>query len=178
MPDDNNVILLDDIDKMPFDEAISRVRALMLDVKDDLYKICEITQCDLSEVDREKMNDYLTDAFGDWQASVQGSLEEVAYVFAEASSTCYKTWRRKDQVSNMKIGLVLPNGATVVDYVVDKLGTNAGGYVLCTAQFLSADPFVTWHWWVGDSGAIACSNGHYFDTLEAAVADFKKRANK
>jgi hypothetical protein len=178
MPDDNNVILLDDIDKMPFDEAISRVRALMIDVKDDLYKICEITQCDLTDDDRETMNDYLTNAFGDWQAAVQGSLEEVAYVFGEAASTCYDSWRRREAVSQMQLGAVIPNGATVVDYTVDKFGASPGGVVLCTAFPMSADPFVTWNWWVDASGAIACSGGHYFDTIEAATADFKKRAHK
>ncbi len=177
MPD-SNVVILDDIDKMPLNEAMDRVRALILNVKDDLYKISEITQCDLTDDDREAMNDYLENAFGDWQAAVQCSLEEVAYVFGEAASTCYWAWRKRQDSNQMQIGLVLPNGATVVDFTVDNLGSGVGGVVLCTAHGLSADPFVTWNWWVNTEGEICCSTGHYFDRLQPAVADFDKRTFK
>ena len=180
MPDSNmqssNVVLLDDVDKLPLDEAMDRVRELLLNVKDDLYKVCEIAQCDLTDDDREAMNDYLENAFGDWQAGVQGSLEEVAYIFGEAAGTCYWAWRKRQDANQMHVGMVLPNGATVVDFTVDN--AYVGGFVLCTAHGLSADPFVTWNWWVSDKGAFCCSTGHYFDRLEPAVADFKKRANK
>ena len=196
MPDSNtqasNVGTLDANDKLPLDEAMARVRGLLLSVKDDLYKITEITQCDLTDDDREAMNDYLENAFGDWQAEVQGSLEEVAYVFGEAASTCYFAWRkrysawrklsfawRKSMDANqMHIGLVLPNGGTVVDFTVDNLGHGTGGVVLCTAHGLSADPFVTWNWWISTEGVINCSTGHYFDRLQPAVADFDKRRGR
>ena len=182
MPDSNmqssNVVLLDDVDKMPLDKAMTRVRGLLRMIRDDLYKITEITQCDLTDDDREAMNDYLENAFGDWQAEVQGSLEEVAYVFGEAADTCYESWRKRQGDVGMWLGKVLPNGATVVDYTVDNLGYGTGGVVLCTAHGLSADPFVTWNWWISTEGVICCSTGHYFDRLEPAVADFKKRAFK
>lgn len=178
----NNVVVLEDVDKIPFDEAVTRVRELMVNVMGDLYKITEITQCDLTDDDREAMNDYLTDAFGDWQAAVQGSLEEVAYVFGEAASACYNSWRRKRKNVEMQqamfIGASLPNGATVVDFTSDPFGDAHGGVVLCTAGNMSADPFVTWNWWVNTEGEICCSSGHYFDRLEPAVADFSKRANR
>lgn len=183
MPDSNmqssNVVLLDDVDKMPLGEAMTRVRELMVNVMGDLYQITEITQCDLAGDDREAMNDYLENAFGDWQAAVQGSLEEVAYVFGEAAGTCYVSWQRRQKVQQaMHIGAVLPNGATVVDFTSDlAIGPGPGGVVLCTASGLSADPYVTWNWWVNDKGVICCSTGHYFDRLEPAVADFDRRAN-
>ena len=182
MPDSNtqasNVGTLDANDKLPLDEAMARVRGLLLSVKDDLYKITEITQCDLTDDDREAMNDYLENAFGDWQAGVQGSLEEVAYIFGEAASTCFYAWRKRQDVSQMHVGLVLPNGATVVDFTVDNLGHGTGGVVLCTAHGLSADPFVTWNWWISIEGVINCSTGHYFDRLQPAVADFDKRRGR
>ena len=182
MPNSNmptkNVILLDDVDKMPLDEAMNEIRELMLGVSNDLHRIINIVHSEVTEDDREAINDYLERAFGDWQASVQGSLEEVAYVFNEAWSKCYDTWRRLEGIAKMQIGTVLPNGATVVEYTVDHDTSLAGGVVLCTANGLSADPFVTWNWWANPEGEICCSTGHYFDRLEPAVADFKKRALK
>lgn len=66
--------------------ALDATRAKMLQVQNLLLEVCELASDDL-------VHDYLADAFGDWQAEIQGSLDEVAHVFGLVATECYNNWR-------------------------------------------------------------------------------------
>ena len=159
-------------------EAVNEVSDRFNKVAEQLKQVTEIVQMQMTPADRKHMNEFLDATFGDWQAAVQGSLEEVSYVFAEAALIVKNKKRAQDRRSLMNCGVTMSNGAVVIDYHFDGLDSTSngtpGGIVLAVADW-SPDPYVTWTFQVeGDS--IECYNGHYFDTIEAAMADFKKRA--
>ena len=86
---------------------------------------------------------------------------------------------REEALPKIRLGMVIEsNGATVVDYVWSERdfdgSVNPGGKVLALWDG-SADPYVTWNFTVLEDGSLVCSTGHYFDTLEPAVADFQRR---
>jgi len=66
--------------------ALDATRAKLLQVETLLLEVCELA-------DNEQVYDYLAHAFGDWQAEVQGSLDEVAFTFGKASEICFYNWR-------------------------------------------------------------------------------------
>ncbi len=65
--------------------ALDATRAKMLQVQTLLLEVCELASDDV-------VHDFLNDAFGDWQAQVQGSLDEVAFVFGLVATECYNNW--------------------------------------------------------------------------------------
>lgn len=82
------------------------------------------------------------------------------------------------QTKHLVIGSTLDNGAIVIDYRADE-GESDGWYLpggVVLAMFNGADPYVTWNYGVRADGTVTCSNGHYFDMIEPAVADFLRRA--
>jgi hypothetical protein len=65
--------------------ALDATRAKLMQVQTLLLEVCELAG-------DEQVNDYLYHAFGDWQAEVQGSLDEVAFTFGMAAQDCFHTW--------------------------------------------------------------------------------------
>jgi len=67
----------------------------------------------------------------------------------------------------------LRNGAA--DLITLKPTTDNGFIVLAKAS--GVQPFVTW--WAQDrygDGLLVCSSGHYYETIEEAVADYQTRS--
>ena len=86
----------------------------------------------------------------------------------------------QEAMPKMHLGMVIEsNGAIVIDYAWNMRdfdgSVNPGGAVLALRPHTSADQFVTWHFTVREDGQVFCNTGHYFDTLEPAVADFQRR---
>jgi hypothetical protein len=65
--------------------ALTAARAKMLKVSELLLEVCELAADD-------DVHDYLACAFGDWQAEVQGSLDEVAMTFQIVATDMYNNW--------------------------------------------------------------------------------------
>lgn len=68
------------------DMALTKARAKMLRVSELLLEVCELAADD-------DVHDYLACAFGDWQAEVQGSLDEVAMTFQIVATDMYNNWK-------------------------------------------------------------------------------------
>jgi hypothetical protein len=64
----------------------------------------------------------------------------------------------------MQTGTLLPNGATVIA---------ATDRVVLARWINDITPFVTWEYFEGRADSTV--RGHYFDSLEAALKDFKTR---
>jgi hypothetical protein len=78
--------------------------------------------------------------------------------------------------SPIGVGMTLPNGATVIDYDIEVIRTGGGvmqGTVLAL-DHASPDPYITWTF-LEEDGIIITINGHYFDVIEEAVADYRNR---
>jgi hypothetical protein len=71
--------------KRKSDDALTRTRAKLHKVSELLLEVCELAADD-------DVHDYLACAFGDWQAEVQGSLDEVAMTFQIVATDVYNTW--------------------------------------------------------------------------------------
>jgi hypothetical protein len=75
------------------------------------------------------------------------------------------------------VGDVLPNGATVLDSVINRIeqfddeGTYRYGYVLA----LYGNEFVTWVLGVRPSGEWVTMWGHYYSSISRAVEGYSKR---
>ena len=69
--------------------ALDATRVHMKTIMNRLLEVCQIADANAD------VNDYLAHAFSDWQYQIQGSLDEVAYVFGAAADDCYHTWHER-----------------------------------------------------------------------------------
>ncbi len=74
------------MDKWESDVRLKHTRAKLQQVSTLLLEVCELAGND------DDVHDYLACAFGDWQAEVQGSLDEVAAVFNIVANDMYNRW--------------------------------------------------------------------------------------
>lgn len=65
-------------------------------------------------------------------------------------------------------GDVLPNGATLIAH-----RPRGDGAVIILALYTGVSPYVTWV--TNHSNPAATDQGHYFNTLAPAVADYERR---
>ena len=68
--------------------ALDATRVHMKTIMNRLLEVCQIADANAD------VNDYVH-AFSDWQYQIQGSLDEVAYVFGAAADDCYHTWHER-----------------------------------------------------------------------------------
>ena len=71
--------------KWESDVRLKHTREKLQKVSTLLLEVCELASDD-------DVHDYLACAFGDWQAEVQGSLDEVAAVFNIVANDMYNDW--------------------------------------------------------------------------------------
>ena len=73
------------VEKVKTQNALTSARAKLIKVSELLLEVCELAADD-------DVHDYLACAFGDWQAEVQGSLDEVAMTFQIVATEMYNNW--------------------------------------------------------------------------------------
>ncbi len=73
------------VEKVKTQNALTATRAKLIKVSELLLEVCELAADD-------DVHDYLACAFGDWQAEVQGSLDEVAMTFQIVATEMYNNW--------------------------------------------------------------------------------------
>lgn len=74
---------------------------------------------------------------------------------------------------NLKHAMILPNGATLIAWAPAGSQAKDGDIVLAVRD-QSPHPYVTW--WMNAEGDTF--HGHYIETLEEAMSDFKSRMGK
>jgi len=79
--------------------------------------------------------------------------------------------------SPLTIGALLPNGATIIDFVCFATDQRPEGLVkhgrVLALRTDSPDPFVVWFYVEHPDRSLYTHGGHYYDQLEPALADLK-----
>jgi len=104
---------------------------------------------------------------------VSRRIEEVVEGFLTCGEAGSELRLKMAEAPLMKKGLILPNGAMVIDFhVEEEVKGRRTGYIVLAFDDNSETCFITW--WCG-ADKHDCAYGHYFRSLHSAIDDFEER---